>query len=59
MSKVNDKHDRNCNLNDSQSPALKPYSPPILKTFGDLRDLSKGQFAYSLMEGFFQNFIMS
>jgi len=59
MSKLNDTQDKNCNINGSQSQTAKPYSSPIFKSFGDLRDLSKGQLAFSFMEGFFQDFIMS
>lgn len=39
-----------------QSPDLKKYSAPKLNSYGGLREVSKGQAAYSLNEGFFQDF---
>jgi len=37
-----------------QDVKKKSYTPPKLKQYGDLRDLSKGQIAYSAEEGPYQ-----
>ena len=33
----------------------KPYAPPKLSRYGELRDLAKGRLALSYQEGFFQD----
>ena len=42
-----------------ETPHLKKYSSPKLTSFGDLRDVSKGQAAYSAEEGAYQEFAPS
>jgi hypothetical protein len=36
------------------TPKVKVYTTPKLTEFGDLRDVSKGTYAYSLEEGVYQ-----
>lgn len=38
----------------SGNAALKAYSTPLLKEYGDIRHVSKGTVAYSLEEGAYQ-----
>lgn len=36
------------------TPKVRRYTTPRLTQFGDLRDVSKGQYAYSLEEGAYE-----
>jgi len=46
--------DKSNGLSAKSEQEKRQYTQPSLKNFGDLRELSKGQLAYSQEEGFFQ-----
>ncbi len=42
---------------DKKPTGKRPYHTPELKQYGDLRELSKGQYAFSIAEGIYEEMI--